>query len=373
MARQDRLKIIHALQQRRQSFLISYVTSTRPNLEVSMAMDSVRKIFEHLRAIGKPKDEVKVDLFLHSNGGDGTVPWRLVTLIREYANRLAVLVPFRAFSAATLTALGADAIVMHPMGMLGPTDATVGNDFNPPDPRNAARLLGISGEDVTSFISLITDDAGIQHEDQLVEVVKVLAEKVHPLALGHVKRSLSQSRMMARKLLSQHMDAVGDNHEITEIVDKLTSRLYYHGHPINRSEGKDEVGIHTIEQPSPEVESLMWDLYAEYETEMKMETPFDVAREFIAAFPAQPANNSLNVTPLRRARLVFIESAVQSDVLTMEYELAGAKNPAGATNVTVISRGQVWEVDKTQLAPADAPKVRTAPVAEQTPQTKNSV
>jgi ClpP class serine protease len=84
-----------------------------------MAMDSVRKIFEHLRTIGKPKDQVKVDLFLHSNGGDGTVPWRLVTLIREYANRLGVLVPFRAFSAATLTALGADTIVMHPMGIAG--------------------------------------------------------------------------------------------------------------------------------------------------------------------------------------------------------------------------------------------------------------
>jgi hypothetical protein len=256
--------------------------------------------------------------------------------------------------------------------LLGPTDATVGNDFNPQDPRNAARLLGISGEDVTSFISLVTDEAGIQHEDQLVEVIKILADKVHPLALGHVKRSLSQSRMMAVKLLSQHMDAVRDKHEIDEIVDKLTSKLYYHGHPINRIEAKDEVGIHTIELPSPDVESLMWDLYSEYETEMKMETPFDAAQEFIKAFPAQPANNTFNVTPPRKARLVFIESAAQADVLTMDYELAGAKNPAGATNVTVINRGQVWEVDKTKFVPpaAEAPKVPTATDGTQTPQTK---
>jgi hypothetical protein len=167
--------------------------------------------------------------------------------------------------------------------------------------------------------------------------------------------------MMARKLLSQHMDAVGDNHEINEIVDKLTSKLYYHGHPINRSEGKDEVGIHTFEHPSPEVESLMWDLYTQYETEMQMETPFDAAREFIAAFPAQQANNTLSVTALKKARLVFIESAVQADVLTMEYELAGMKNQAGVTAVNLISRGQVWDVDKFRLPPAPAPQAAQGP------------
>jgi ClpP class serine protease len=101
-----------------------------------MAMDSVRRIYDHLVPLRRAAQPIKIDLFLYSNGGDGIVPWRLVTLIREYADEFSVLVPFRAFSAATLTALGADHIVMHPMGMLGPTDATVTNPFNPPDPMN---------------------------------------------------------------------------------------------------------------------------------------------------------------------------------------------------------------------------------------------
>jgi ATP-dependent protease ClpP protease subunit len=46
-----------------------------------------------------------VDLFIHSNGGNGTTPWRIVNLIREYTKDFAVLVPNHAFSAATLLAL----------------------------------------------------------------------------------------------------------------------------------------------------------------------------------------------------------------------------------------------------------------------------
>ena len=98
-----------------------------------------------------------------------------------------MLVPHRAFSAATLTALGADNIVMHPMGMLGPTDPTVANPFNPRDPQG--HPIGISVEDVTAYIALIKDDAGIQHEDQLVLAFNKLADQIPPLALGNVKRS----------------------------------------------------------------------------------------------------------------------------------------------------------------------------------------
>ena len=81
--KQKRIKIIEAIQKERNTHVISYVTSTRANLETQMAMDSIRKVYDHLQYIKKSREEAKVDLFLHSNGGDGIVPWRLVTLIRE--------------------------------------------------------------------------------------------------------------------------------------------------------------------------------------------------------------------------------------------------------------------------------------------------
>lgn len=68
-----------------------------------------------------------------------------------------MIVPHRAFSAATSIALGADEIIMYPMGMLGPTDPTVMNAFNAQNPRNPNELLGISVEDVSAYIKLIKE------------------------------------------------------------------------------------------------------------------------------------------------------------------------------------------------------------------------
>ena len=342
MARAARIKIIQQIERARKSRVISYVTSTRQGLEVPMTMDTVRFVYDHLEAIAAKKDKqpLKLDLFLHSNGGDGVVPWRLVTLIREFTDDFSVLVPYRAFSAATLTALGADAIVMHPMGMLGPTDATVTNQFNPPDPRNQLPM-GISVEDVTAYLALIKEDAGIQHEDQLVTAFNLLADKVHPLALGNVKRHMSQSRMMAKKLLSLHMDPSDNAHRVSNIVDNLTSKSFYHGHPINRTEARDQVGLTTLEDPSDAVSRAMWRLYLEYEKEMQMDAPFDVASEFMSEHPAQNPGDTATTTK-KVAKMAYIESVESTDYFRMEYELFGAKQPNHATMVTTIASKRGW-------------------------------
>ncbi len=340
MAKTDRLHIIQDLQKERGgTHLISYVTSTRNGMEVQMAMDSIRKIYDHLKLINTPKAEVQVDLFLYSNGGDGIVPWKLVTLIKEYCSKFSVLVPHRAFSAATLTALGADNILMHPMGMLGPTDPTVTNPFNPTDSKG--NPVGISVEDVSAYLALIKEDADIHHEDELVQAFNLLADKVHPLALGNVKRSLSQSRMMARKLLSLHMDSSKQEHEIEEIVDNLTSKLYYHGHPINRTEAKDQVKLPTIVFPSGKIEELMWKLYLEYEKEIKMEEPFNPATEFLNAFPALAPGASA-ITLGTKANLAYIESVHRTDVASLQYQITGAKAANGVTTATMIVQSQGW-------------------------------
>lgn len=345
MAKPERIKLIEEIEENRGSRLIAYVTSTRNGLELPMAMDSVRKIYDHLRLIGKPKDELKIDLFLHSNGGDGIVPWRLVTLIREHAGKFAVLVPYKAFSAATLTALGADEVVMHPMGMLGPTDPTVTNSFNPADPANPGRQIGISVEDVTAYISLIREDAGINHEDQLVEAFKILAQKIHPLALGNVKRSLSQSRMMARKLLALHMKGTDHEHKIKEIVDSLTSKLYYHGHPINRREAREQIGLTNVADDTNDIEDQMWRLYLEYEGEIRLEEPFQAALEFTRQHPGQL--NGLVTTPKTTAKLAFVESTGRTDVFSIDYQLAGQPHPpSGGTQVNMIQLRQGWQTEQ---------------------------
>jgi hypothetical protein len=216
--------------------------------------------------------------------------------------------------------------------------------INPQDPNNPAQKIGISVEDVTAFIALVKEDAGIQHEDEMVQAFNKLSEQVHPLALGNVKRSISQSRMMARKLLALHMDAAKDGQRIADIVDSLTSKLYYHGHPIHRREAKEEIGLSTIEYPDAELEKLMWSLYSDYEKETKMEEPFQTALEFVADFPnAQPGQ--IEFSNQKTAKLAYIESTGRTDVFSLDYQLSGVQQQNGSASVTLILRRQGWTTE----------------------------
>lgn len=144
---------------------------------------------------------------------------------------------------------------------------------NPINERQPGQLLGISVEDVASYMALVKDDVGIRHEDELVQAFLALAEKVHPLALGNVKRSTSQSRMMGEKLLKTRKAQDLDEHDISEIIGKLSSQLFYHGHPISRREAREDLGLTFVKDPPGEVESAMWQLFELYEEDLRLNEP----------------------------------------------------------------------------------------------------
>lgn len=272
----DRIPIIKKLEKLRQSTVVCYLTSVRPNLNAAMSEDAVRVFFDHLQLLPRRRIK-KLDIFLCSNGGSGTVPWRLISLFREYAESVGVLIPYRAYSAASLLALGADEIIMHPFGEMGPIDPTVVNAFNPVDP-NTRQQLGISVEDVKAYISFIKTTVGIHHEDELVKVIEILAQKIHPLALGNVERFISQSRLIARKILETR-NAKESAHNIDEIIETMASKLYFHGHPINRKEARTELKLAVPETVDRTLEDEIWNLYLDFETEMKNRVIYDPMSE----------------------------------------------------------------------------------------------
>lgn len=75
--------------------------------------------------------------------------------------------------------------------------------------------------------------------------------------------------MLARKLLRQHMLNESQEDQIERLIDTLKSNLFYHGHPINRAEAKDDLKLNVVE-PTADQETLMWDLYLQYEEELKL-------------------------------------------------------------------------------------------------------
>ena len=104
--------------------------------------------------------------------------------------------------------------------------------------------------------------------------MEALTSKVHPLALGNVERFLAQSRMVARKILRTHMQET-EEHTMEEIIENMASKLYFHGHPINRQEAKDELRLEVNLELPPGLESAIWDLYKEYDEEFQNRVIFN--------------------------------------------------------------------------------------------------
>jgi hypothetical protein len=275
----------------------------------------VRQFIDHLLVFSEKIE--KLDVFLVSLGGDGVVPWRLVPIFREYTDHFNVLIPYKAYSAATIMALGANEIVMHKFGALGPIDPTVTNEFNPIE-AGSNRKLGISVEDVKAYVSFIKETVGIKHEEELVRTIEILVNKIHPLALGNVERFIAQSRMVARKLLTLHTDK-SKQHTLDAIIDALASKLYFHGHPINRVEAK-ELGLEVADAVAPELEKLMWDLYVDFETELKFQEHFDPMGKLFANVQVGQLGQPGIFTELTRVEEDMTWVVVESTTRSSRYE-----------------------------------------------------
>jgi hypothetical protein len=347
MPKAERLTALQALEAARGTDVIAYVTSTRPGLDVSMAMDVIPIVYEHLRALPPVEGERKIDLFLHSNGGDGVVPWRLVTLIREFCSEFTVIVPHHAYSAATLTALGADKVIMHAMGMLGPTDPTASNPFSPRDEQNPTQILGISVEDVASYFALVKDDVGVRHDDGYIQALRTLTDRVHPLALGNVKRITSQSRMLGEKLLRLRNAEDLDEHDITEVIKKLSAELFYHGHPINRVEARDELGLSFVEDAAGPISDRIWELYEAFDADMHLSTAFQALFEAMAIGPLPNRPNpgqqvNVSAVPLPTLNGVYVQSTSRSDVFEIDYEVTLRRDWTGSLEGHIGIMRQGW-------------------------------
>jgi hypothetical protein len=261
-----RKELIKQIQDKRNSKVIVYVTGDRQPIMAMIAEDAVRPLYDHLLSIGKAE---KIDLFLYSRGGDVSVPWRIVSMFREFCDELSIIVPYKAYSAATLISLGADKIIMGKKAELGPIDPTlrkmaIGEISGPPQE--------ISVEDVNSYISFIRERANINDQSALAQMVSILANYITPLTLGSVNRQDSHIKLVARKLLTSRNKKL-DESKINTIVEMLTEKIYSHGHAISRKEAQ-ELGL-PVEIPEEPLEDAIWSLYLEYERFLQLTDPLD--------------------------------------------------------------------------------------------------
>jgi len=148
-----RKESIQKIEEKRNSKVIVYVTSDRPGLSIPIMSDVILLIHEHILA---PEERTKLDFFIYSRGGQSYVPWAIVSMFREYFHEgsFSVLIPYRAHSAATVIALGADEIIMTKKTELGPVDITIDTESYNPMGKDSRQRLSISVDDVASYFPL---------------------------------------------------------------------------------------------------------------------------------------------------------------------------------------------------------------------------
>lgn len=314
MPKEKRQEALTALEKQRNSKIIVYFLGDRapgPIFNTNVASDVVPYFESILSRQGKVK---KRSLFLYSTGGNIDTPWMLVNLIREYCDEFEVIIPRKAWSAATLLSLGANKIVMTPFATISPIDPE--GNFPMPD----GTVLKIATEDVFSFIELSKNKVGLKTVEGEIEILRAL-QKYEPKVLGNIFRTYNYIRRLAKGMLSLHLDPEKNKKRIDEVVDNLTEKAYQHNHFIGRREAKKDIGlgdmIEYAEERDPNDLVLIENLFAEIEKDTLVNTPLNVD-ELIKKAGGQPA-----ITECMRA-------LVQADLLNVE----------GKSTVTLLPNGQ---------------------------------
>src|SRR3989339_699834 len=302
MTTQPRTDLIKQIEQARSSRLIAYITGDRQPFATKIADDIIPIVAQHLEKIGKQK---LISLFLYTRGGDMIAPIRLIKLIRSYAQQVEVIIPYRAHSAGTLIAIGADKIVMGPLGELSPVDPSTGHPFNPKNPNNQTQGMEISVEDLNSYFLFAKEKAGVKDE-QMVEIYKALVEKIHPLAIGNIYRAARMARQIVEKLLLMHLKKNHDQEQIKKICNALTQDICIHGYPITRDEALD-LGL-SIENSDEKLNPQIWDLYENYAKIMLLNQPFNPVQELQAE---------------EVKKIQYVGAAIESATLNHEFIFSG--------------------------------------------------
>jgi len=257
--RTELLQLIKELENARGTRVINYWVTDGARISAAV----VPSLYDQLSKIGKQKS---IDLFVFTRGGDTEAPLRIVTLVREFCEHFSILVPYRAHSSGTLLAMGADEIIMTPLGVLSPIDPSRTHPLLPRR-EGAQEAEPISVQDMRHAMQFIMETAKPGDNqpytaEAMAQIVIALFDKIHPLAIGAIEQSYALAKLIGLKCLSTHMDPATNKDDIKRIVDKLCDDYKSHSYEINRHEAR-EIGLKAVDA-TDDVDAAMMNLLTFY-------------------------------------------------------------------------------------------------------------
>lgn len=339
MSRADRKALIEEIQALRDSKVLTYITGDRAPAPAQIGDDAVRPMYEHLRQLGHVE---RLDLFIYSRGGAIDVPWRIVTALRTTADEVNVLVPFRANSAATLIALGADEIVLGRQGELGPIDPIMNIQrlwsAQPGVGQPTFVQEAINVEDIMAYLRFVRERAGLSDQTALSTSLSELTQRLDAIGLGNAHRTHSHIRDVARRMLLSRKEPASEQ-VMAAIIETLAERVYAHGHAIGLKDA-ESIGL-PVTAASDDLDKAMWGLLNAYESDLKLLEPIDPA----VAVAAQDIHKE-------EATIALVESEWAEHAFRGEIEIRAKRQMPPNLNVQLSVNVQLPQNINAQQLPA---------------------
>jgi hypothetical protein len=307
-----------------------------------ISSDAMRCVAEQLFKL--PKETKKIDILINSLGGDGLASWRMITMIREFLGDdgyITCLVPYYAFSAGTLIAVGSNEIFMHPMSSLGPVD-----------PQIVVQTQGgptqFAYEDLAAYTNFLKEEGGLTEQKEKSGLLQSLVGEIKPSVIGASKRSSMQAIVMAEKLMKLHMTGV-DAQKAEIIAEKLSKSFFSHGHALSRKEASN-LGL-KISKPDSILEELIWQVFEDFEKEMQMSEIFDPVMMYLSdpastiMFQSPPIVNIPTNTPPQLVQQIW-QGVTQQITLnqgpTIDFKLIFAAVESSRLAARYIREGKLF-------------------------------
>ena len=210
--------------------------------------EDISDVYDELRrGLGTTKRE-KIDVLLHTYGGDPGAAYRIVQSIRSFTKNISVLVPFHAYSAGTLMCLGANKIQLGAYAALSPIDIHI--------PLEEGNLELIAVDKYIEFVKHCKEiiEGGKNDENRtdcenplLVELVK----QIGSINIGIFFRERELTKYYAEILLDAYMlNGIPDiNEKIKHIVNMLVFKFPSHQFEIDYHIA-NKIGLVVDEMPT---------------------------------------------------------------------------------------------------------------------------
>lgn len=217
----------------------------------------VLPVYQRLRKIGHLDT---LYLIIQSLGGYDDGAYKLADVVHEFCDKLIVLVPTYAKSAATTWALGGNLILMGPTSELGPTDPMIDIDprlVTPVSPALAeakepgTRTVNVQIlRDFLESAGVIKSGSGEIHYDAKALIPWMEKKILNPWLLGQFERSIKASKQYGTNLLKRYMFADDEQmqRKAEQIAKQLCEGYFAHDYPLARRE-LQSLGLKVCDMP----------------------------------------------------------------------------------------------------------------------------